>query len=152
VNGTAKDITFHGVDLTGYTTLTGLSAGRWNSAVARARMVAATTGYKIYASETNNGNDGDAGITYLSACNVDTGYFEGTNASYANTYYNDSYPNGERFYVMVHEIGHSLGLDHNTAHGNCSVVQVMYPSVDAYVNCGIQTPQSDDIAGINFLY
>jgi hypothetical protein len=149
-NGAYKDISFRGADIAGYTTLSSLSAGRWNSAVARARLVPVTSGYRIYASETNLGNDGYAGLTYVAGCSGGT--FATANSSYANTYYNDSYPNGERFAVMVHEIGHALGLGHNAAHGNCAVVQIMYPSVDSYVNCGKQTPQSDDIAGINALY
>lgn len=48
--------------------------------------------------------------------------------------------------VMVHEVGHVLGLGHSSVAG-----ATMYPSV-AYCNNGPATIEADDIAAINDLY
>lgn len=148
----SSQVTFDYSDLSNYTTLSPNSAGRWNSAVARMRFVYTHPGGTVSAGEFNYGNTTYAGITTYSCSG---GYMTtGLSAtkSRLNTYFTDAYPNGERYTAMVHELGHAVGLAHNNAHGSCAAVQVMYFNLDSWVNCGIQTPQSDDIAGINYLY
>lgn len=72
-----------------------------------------------------------------------------TNARYAWT--SNSEPDGcaSEFFiegVMVHEVGHLLGLDHTNVTG-----ATMYPSV-ASCNNGPATIENDDKAGLNALY
>jgi hypothetical protein len=75
-----------------------------------------------------------------------------TNTSYSWTSQGED-PNGSgcssEFYiegVMVHEIGHGLGLGHTNVGG-----ATMFPSVSS-CNNGPATIESDDAAGINALY
>lgn len=146
-----RQIKFLASDLTGYTTLSPNSAGRWNSAASTMSFVAASTNYAVYASESNFGATGYDGITYPGDCGTD-GLTVPITQAWGNTYYMGSYTNGKRYSVMVHELGHALGLAHNEEHGNCTVVQIMYSSSSRYDNCGIEYPKSDDIAGVNSLY
>ena len=90
-----------------------------------------------------------------------TGFFSGSTITDADIVTNNSPswtsqgedPNGSgcsgEFYVegvMVHEIGHGLGLGHTNVGG-----ATMFPSVSA-CNNGPATTAADDEAGINFLY
>ncbi len=140
-------------DQPGYVTLTGNSAGRWNSAVARARFFDVSSGPEsdVRATETDFGNTGNDGLSKWS-CDS-TGYFvSGSMISYFNMYYG-YYDNSRRYSVMVHELGHAFGLGHSATGQPCYATGVMHPYTDPrYGNCGIQTPQSDDISGINNRY
>lgn len=65
-----------------------------------------------------------------------------------NTYYVNAFSTQKRQAVWVHEMGHSLGLDHAA-----SVNYVMWHSPAAFWNAtGLYSPRSDDVAGMNFLY
>jgi matrix metalloproteinase-20 (enamelysin) len=48
--------------------------------------------------------------------------------------------------IAAHEFGHALGLGHSTINS-----ATMYPSVSS-CNAGNRTLDSDDIAGVRFLY
>jgi predicted Zn-dependent protease len=94
---------------------------------------------------TNNfGNTGYDGITTVPPCSGVNGVWTSVVNVYANTFYTAGYTYTGKKNVYEHEIGHALGLAHVTA---CN--QIMYSA--AWCN-GIIGPQSDDIAGANFLY
>jgi hypothetical protein len=87
-----------------------------------------------------------------------TGYYTGNTIYDADVYTNTKY----KYYssresdgcsaeydidgIMVHEVGHVIGLGHSTVSG-----ATMYPSVSA-CNAGNRTLEADDIAGKNDLY
>jgi hypothetical protein len=153
-NGALRNVSFDYNDLAGYTTLSPNAAADWNARVNHARFVRVHPGGEVSAGEVNNGNNGYPGITsFPGGCT--NGYFgSGMNStnSRLNTYYGDANPGNYRYYVMEHELGHALGLDHNTSHGSCATTYLMYPTVDPYYNCGFYQPKSDDINGVNALY
>lgn len=85
-----------------------------------------------------------------------TGYYSGSTIQDADIVTNNSFAwaslgescSNELYVeaVMVHEVGHVLGLGHSSVPG-----ATMYPSV-SYCNIGPATIEADDIAAINDLY
>jgi hypothetical protein len=71
-----------------------------------------------------------------------------------NTFYTNGYTSLKRRSVMVHEMGHALGLgDVVFSASNCPAMPVMQNNThDRYDICLIAAPKSDDNAGLNFLY
>jgi hypothetical protein len=138
----------------GYSGPAATSVTAWNSATTHVTLTLVTTGANVNVNDGNfgptiNGNQWD-GVTYLSTCSG--GYWTATANSWWNRYYTDAYASTERQSVMVHEIGHALGLDHYTA-GTCPNVQIM--QTDTYMRydfCAYSTPQSGDVAGVNTMY
>lgn len=68
-----------------------------------------------------------------------------------NRYFTDGYSSTGKKQVVVHELGHLLGLAH-AGTATCSGQPIMYYSSDRYFKCGHQNPQTDDINGANHLY
>ena len=85
------------------------------------------------------------GVTHLDPSLTANPYTSG----YAtlNWYFLQNYVINKRISVASHELGHVLGLDHNTG-----CVLMVIDSATRYDTCGIYTPQSDDVAGVQALY
>jgi hypothetical protein len=65
-----------------------------------------------------------------------------------NAYFTQNYPAGEAQGVAAHELGHVFGLAHDT-----DTCNLMYPTTNIrWGYCGVSTPQTDDVNGINALY
>jgi predicted Zn-dependent protease len=99
----------------------------------------------------NHGNTGYDGITYWSCDPVNKQMLRPTYTDY-NTYLTDQpqYSANALESIMVHELGHAVGLDHSGSMP-CSV-PIMYFSSARFFTCSEILPQQDDINGINFLY
>lgn len=70
------------------------------------------------------------------------GYFNNAQVK-LNTYYTRNYSAAWIQGVAAHELGHAMGI------GHVSSCALMYPNTP---RCGIDTPTSDDVNGINALY
>jgi hypothetical protein len=89
------------------------------------------------------------GITMWDGCDPAGHYMNPS--SWWNKYYTNSYDATGKKQVMVHELGHVLGLGH-AGTSTCSGQPIMYAYSTRYTVCGHTTPQADDIAGVNWIY
>lgn len=128
------------------------SKNYWN-AESQANFVPAASGQteKVYMTAyTVTGAIYDGLWVAHGGCNS-SGHSIGTVNVMLNRKYTDNYSSSARTSVMVHELGHAIGLSH-TGGGNCSGQPIMYPYTSTrYFTCGHVTPQPGDIAGANFL-
>ncbi|HZU70891.1 MAG TPA: matrixin family metalloprotease [Ktedonobacteraceae bacterium] len=106
--------------------------------------------------DQNDGNDGYDGYSWRDTssfgCNVNgtTVYVIAYAAAYLNTYYTNQskYTSGGAVQsVAAHELGHDVGLGHDPNEN-----QLMYATTDRWWVDGINSPQSDDNAGVNAIY
>lgn len=117
----------------------------WNSAT-QLNLQESSSAQPLRLFVVNYGATGYEGVT-ITTKNFLTGYFYKADVT-LNTYYASSYSTNAKRAVWVHEIGHGVGLDHVS-----STKLMMYSCASCvYTNYGYYTPQSDDIAGVNFLY
>lgn len=61
-----------------------------------------------------------------------------------NTYYSNSYASEKRVGLMVHELGHAIGLGHESSRN-----VVMHPVTNTR---NATAPAQDDVNGVNALY
>lgn len=141
----------------GYVTVAAASVTSWNNTGTPIQISKVTTGANMGIENGNFGNTGFDGITRDAlgnsppACNG-SGTWAGAPFTWWNTYYTDSYSQPKRQSVMVHELGHALGLAHNQA-STCANMPIMkLDTATRYDTCGLINPNTDDINGVNVLY
>jgi predicted Zn-dependent protease len=103
----------------------------------------------------NSGNNGYVGYTYGRTCRNAGGIsllsativYVSVNNSYAH-----DYPSSGVRWITGHELGHAIGLNHQSTTNSCAYYPIMYPDYSAYSVCGVKSPRTDDIAGFRAMY
>lgn len=118
----------------------------WNSSVAPI-LFGGTGTQEVIMSDTNAGNSNWVGLTTWSystfGCNYPIGYNQFYDAyTKLNIYYTQKEDRATRQGDAAHELGHAIGLGHSSV-----TTALMY-----YKQNGTNTPQSDDINGVNYIY
>lgn len=117
----------------------------WNSEDTPAYFTSGTSSdrdirlYDVYDSSTSY--DGKSQVYVDSNNHIYSAY------SWINTYYMQNYSTHKAESVSTHELGHILGL----AHESGAVVMNPYTS-SRYDDYNVYTPQQDDVDGVNALY
>lgn len=146
----------------GYASAGASAVSAWNSTSTQFNMAKVSSGANIRVA------DGNYGATWMGASFVGItldshqanpitnscsgGTWDTTIVTWWNTHYTDSFTATKRKAIMVHELGHALGLAHTSGSG-CSV-GIMDVNINTkYDECGgFSTPRQDDINGANALY
>lgn len=117
----------------------------WNSSAALVYFTSQSSSGQVNMTDEYTTDSWD-GLIQITPCSG-----SGCSYQYANLYLNyrltQTYSNGEIQSVAAHELGHATGLDHASG---CVVMQA-YTNI-RWGSCGVNTPQTDDINGVNAQY
>lgn len=119
----------------------------WNVSPANVTYSGVTSSTLVNLTDTYDNSDWD-GLTSFTPCPG-----SGCTYSYVNSWLNfrltSGYTAAQTQSVSAHELGHIAGLDHASG---CVLLQ-LYTSIRYSASCGyINTPQTDDINGVNAQY
>lgn len=134
------------LDVTGYRTYSVAAANSWNNAPVKPDfgMYGMPAVHDIGCVKNNYGANGWAGYTFdYIPYNL---YITHSDVKW-NSYYMDNYSALKKQSVCCHEYGHTLG-----AADSDYMYCIMYYTIQGFDQTGIYTPQSDDIAGVNYHY
>jgi hypothetical protein len=140
-----------------YSSVASSSVSAWNSAGTPVTITQVSSGANIGVADGNFGNVEFDGITQDGNGNAPpacggSGFWAGGVFTWWNRYFTNSYSTAKRKSVMVHELGHALGLAHNQAYTCANMPIMKYDTATRYDTCGITTPNTDDINGVTGLY
>ena len=120
-----------------------ISANVWNGAGTPVNFTYNSSNYKVVLTTEYHINDGVDGRTFQTR----NGNTIISTYSYLNTYYTSGYSYPKMQSVACHELGHVLDL------GEMATNVLMYVNTDVRWDIfHINTPQTDDINGVNYMY
>jgi matrixin len=136
---------------TGYSDPAIAATGAWTGTPTPIVLTSVSSGANITVSDGVFTDPDLWGITqYGAQTNCGGGYYSYGPVSWFNRTALDSKSQNARRSVMVHELGHALGLGH-TSIADCTSIMSTYVNT-FWLSCGMLSPGSDDVAGINVLY